>query len=85
MPEKRVTIVHPDGREYSILPEHFTTKQVSPEGSYAERGFEIVGYANGEPYPGPKSLAEIEAAAAERQAERENRQRERPAAKSKTD
>ncbi len=65
MAEKRVTIRHTDGREYSIEPKAFTDPKLSPDKkSYADRGFEIVSYVDGSPYDGLKSLAEIEAAAA---------------------
>lgn len=77
MPEQRVTIRHTDGREYSIEPKAFTDSKVSPEGSYAERGFEIVNYVGGKPYHGPKSKTEIEAKAAERQEVRAARDQER--------
>ena len=64
MAEKRVTIRHEDGREYSIEPQKFRDEQISRQGSYAKRGFRIVSYVDGTPYDGPKTLAEIEAVAA---------------------
>lgn len=75
---KRVKIVHPDGREYGIPAAAFSDKRLSPEGSYAERGFEIVSHEDGTPFEGPKSKREIEAAAAERQAAREDKPAEKP-------
>jgi hypothetical protein len=71
--QQRVTIRHPKtGAEYLIEPKDFTVKDVSPEKeSYADQGFDIVGYANGEPYEGPKNQREIEQAAEARVAARE--------------
>lgn len=59
MHEKRVTIRHEDGREYRIEPKAFTDANLSPHGSYAERGFEIVGYVDGEPYEAPQLRAPL--------------------------
>ncbi len=85
MPEqKRVTIAHADGREYSIRPADFTNPRVSPEKqSYADQGFRIVAHVDGTPYEGPKTKREIERAAEERQAAREERGADKPAAKAK--
>lgn len=69
MPEqKRVTIVHADGREYSILPRDFDRATVHPRGvgSYADQGFRIVAHEDGSPYEGPKTKREIEQAAEQR-------------------
>lgn len=74
MPDTRmVNIRHPKtGREYAILPSHFTRKNVHPkdEGSYAEQGYEIVGYEDGSEYAGPKNQREIEKAIDDRLATR---------------
>lgn len=50
---KRIIIRHPDGREYGIAPEAFEDSSISPRGSYAQRGFSIVGYVGGAPYEEP--------------------------------
>lgn len=72
MPDKYVTIVHADGREFSILPKNFTSPRTSPDReSYAARGFRIVGYTDGTPYDGPTSQREIDRAAEARQAARQ--------------
>jgi hypothetical protein len=90
MPDKYVTIVHADGREFSVLPKDFTSPRTSPDReSYAERGFKIVGYTDGTPYDGPTSQREIDRAAEERQAAREaqaataSKADDKPAARSK--
>lgn len=78
--EKRVTIVHADGREYSILPADFTNPRVSVDKrSYADQGFRIVDHVDGTPYDGPKTKREIEQIAEERQAAREAKAAEKPA------
>lgn len=64
---KRVLIVHPDGREYSIPAVAFADKRMSPDGkSYADQGFRIVSDEDGAPYEGPKSKRETEQIAADR-------------------
>jgi hypothetical protein len=79
---KRVLITHADGREYTILPADFTNPRVSPDRrSYADRGFRIAAYADGTPYDGPKSKREIEKAAEQRQAARQERASEKTAPK----
>lgn len=70
--QKRVMIVHPDGREYSILPADFTNSRVSDDKqSYADQGFRIASYADQTPYEGPSTKREIEQAAQARVVARE--------------
>lgn len=53
-----IRIVHPDGREYAVLPADF---ERGIDGDY--QGFRAVAYESGEPYQGPKTAAAIAKAA----------------------
>lgn len=88
MPDTRmVNIKHPQtGHEYAVLPADFTKKTLHADGkSYAEVGFEILGYEDGSEYDGPKSQREIDKVTAERAEKREAAKAEKPEPKGKAD
>lgn len=84
-PQKRVNIVHRDGREYSIEPKDFTRANLHPDGvgSYADQGFRIVNHVDGTAYDGPKTKREIEKLSEERAAARQEKPDEKPTGKGK--